>query len=201
VPQQTSRRSRQAAATRREIVDAARRLFAARGFAATSVRDVAAEAGVSLQTIYDSVGSKRALVLALNDALDTAAGIPELAAAAMTSDDVDDVVRLGPRIACAIVERAGDILRVVLEASQHDAAVRQVRAEGNARHRAGARAVVDALRARGALPADRTDDDTVERLAVIVDAQVALMLHDDYDWPVTRIETWLTDLVRAHVLH
>ena len=52
------RRERMALETRRDIVQAARRLFAERGYAQTSVNDIAAEAGVALQTIYARLGSK-----------------------------------------------------------------------------------------------------------------------------------------------
>ena len=38
--------------TRRESLEAARRLFAERGYVGTSVADIAAEAGVAVQTIY-----------------------------------------------------------------------------------------------------------------------------------------------------
>lgn len=55
-------RARQARATRKEIVDAAGRLFAERGFAATTVDAVAAEAGVSRKTVFTSVGGKVALL-------------------------------------------------------------------------------------------------------------------------------------------
>ena len=37
---------------------AARRHFASKGYAATSLKEIAADAGVSVQTVYDSVGSK-----------------------------------------------------------------------------------------------------------------------------------------------
>src|SRR3954463_10933112 len=83
----SSRRERQAQQTREEILRAARRLFAERGYARTSVRDIARAAGVSAQTVYDSVGSKSALVVRLNDVIATEAGIRELAIAAAQSTD------------------------------------------------------------------------------------------------------------------
>src|SRR5436309_15334764 len=46
-------------ASRREILEAAHRLFVERGYVATSVPAIAAEAGVAVQTIYNTVGSKR----------------------------------------------------------------------------------------------------------------------------------------------
>jgi AcrR family transcriptional regulator len=46
-------------ASRREILEAAHRLFVERGYVATSIPAIAAEAGVAVQTIYNTVGSKR----------------------------------------------------------------------------------------------------------------------------------------------
>ena len=46
-------------ASRREILQAAHRLFLQHGYVATSIPAIAAEAGVAVQTIYNTVGSKR----------------------------------------------------------------------------------------------------------------------------------------------
>jgi AcrR family transcriptional regulator len=54
-------------------------LFAEKGYAATSVAEVAAAAGASVQTIYDSVGSKAELVSALNDLIGEEGGVAPLA--------------------------------------------------------------------------------------------------------------------------
>ncbi len=57
-----TRRELAAAETQRVIVDTASRLFLDHGYNATSIAQIAAEAGVALQTIYNSVGSKRELL-------------------------------------------------------------------------------------------------------------------------------------------
>jgi AcrR family transcriptional regulator len=54
-------RAEQAARTRREILDAARGLFAARGYGATTVAQIAAAAGVAVDTVYAAVGTKPVL--------------------------------------------------------------------------------------------------------------------------------------------
>jgi len=48
--------------TQRAIVESAAALFAENGFHATSIARIAATAGVAVQTIYNSVGSKRDLL-------------------------------------------------------------------------------------------------------------------------------------------
>lgn len=60
-------RAEQAAATRRAVLTAAHELFTERGWDATSVADVAHAAGVSVDTVYASVGRKPELLLAVVD--------------------------------------------------------------------------------------------------------------------------------------
>jgi len=60
-------RRERAEATRRAILDAARELFEARGYDATTVAGIAERAGVSVDTVYTSVGRKPQLVLAVID--------------------------------------------------------------------------------------------------------------------------------------
>ena len=56
-------------AGRDEIADAAFRLFASRGYEATAVDDIAAEAGVSRSTFFRSFGSKEAVIFPDHDKL------------------------------------------------------------------------------------------------------------------------------------
>lgn len=63
----TSTREEQARLTRRRVVDAARRLFVVQGYPGTTLAAVAAEAGVSVQTIYNAVGGKAALLKEVYD--------------------------------------------------------------------------------------------------------------------------------------
>jgi len=62
-------RTAQGAETRRRLYDVAIGLIASRGYEATTLRDVAREAGVSVGLLYRYFPSKRAVVLALYDDL------------------------------------------------------------------------------------------------------------------------------------
>jgi AcrR family transcriptional regulator len=57
-----SRREAAALQTRRAVIDAAHRLFLEKGYGGTALTEVAAEAGVSVQTVYGQLGSKRNLL-------------------------------------------------------------------------------------------------------------------------------------------
>ena len=64
-PYRSPLRAEQAEATRHRIIDAGLALFAERGYPGTSVTEIARAAGVSVETIYGSVGSKRGIIDAL----------------------------------------------------------------------------------------------------------------------------------------
>src|SRR6266511_3307820 len=59
------RRRAQAAATRREILEAAQRLFEQRGYAPTTMAAIAAEADVALKTVYVTFETKSGVLRAL----------------------------------------------------------------------------------------------------------------------------------------
>jgi AcrR family transcriptional regulator len=68
-PYESRRRQEQAAQTRRDIVTAAGTLFRERGYSATSMPDIAAEAGVVVETVYRAFGSKAGLFRAVIEAV------------------------------------------------------------------------------------------------------------------------------------
>ena len=63
----SSRRRQQARQTRDDILAAARARFLADGFAATTISAVAADAGVSVDTIYKTFGGKPGLVRSIHE--------------------------------------------------------------------------------------------------------------------------------------
>ena len=63
----TGARASSAEATRRAIVSAASRLFFERGYHGTGIDEIAAQAGVAVQTIYNSVGTKRDVLVRVLD--------------------------------------------------------------------------------------------------------------------------------------
>src|SRR3954451_14196395 len=109
-----TRRERQARQTQEEILQAARRLFAERGYARTTVRDIAESAGVSAQTVYDSIGSKQALVARLNDLIDQEAEIPRIVGESMASRDPVVMASTAARVTRSILEHCADILRAMV---------------------------------------------------------------------------------------
>src|SRR3989337_1499841 len=64
-PRRGPRRTRRGPLTRQQILDASLRLFSERGFARTTVRDIARQAGITDAAIYYHFESKRELLEAL----------------------------------------------------------------------------------------------------------------------------------------
>ncbi len=194
-----SLRERKAQLTRDEILRAARHLFAERGYARTSVRDIAQTAGVSAQTVYDSVGSKQALVSSLNDLIDTEAGIPGLALAAAESDDPHELAATNARITRSILEHCGDIVHALVTGASAEPELAAVLSEGQRRHVEGAGRVVGLLRRLDALgPTD--PDEAAETLAVVTDIRFALVMQEGYGWSLDRLESWMAETSRRLLL-
>ncbi len=195
-----SRRDRQAEQTRQDILQAARRLFAERGYARTSVRDIAETAGVSSQTVYDSIGSKRSLVAHLNDLIDNEAGIAAIAIAAAQSTDPATVVETNARITRAILDNCGDIIHAVVTGAAAEPDLIVALTEGHQRHLAGATQIVGLLQRLDALNQHLTPKEAADTLAAITDVQFALMLRETHGWPLERIDNWMRSTSRTLLL-
>jgi AcrR family transcriptional regulator len=179
----------QAAQTRRDIIMAATQLFTDRGYARTSVADIAAKAGVSVQTIYTSVGSKPQLITAMLDEIDAIAGIPELARQAAAATDAREIVAFQARITRQLNERCRDILAGVRSASAVDPDLAAAYAAGNARHLAGVRSTVDRLQAIGALATD--PEQAVATAAILTSIDVYTQLRTDHAFSFDDCESWV----------
>lgn len=73
-----AKRTRRGPQTRKQILDASLRLFSERGFARTTVRDIAHEAGITDAAIYYHFQSKREVLEALVEERGFVAGLQEL---------------------------------------------------------------------------------------------------------------------------
>lgn len=188
----STRRQKQAAATRQEIVLAARKLFGERGYSATSMADIAAEAETSVQTIYDSVGSKGAVVMAIVDLLDEEVDIPAILEEMRATRDPRHLIALEVRLQRQFQERCGDVLQAMLTSAEYEPDVAAAVNEGWSRHYGGARWIVEQLDAWGALRDELPVDRAAASLAVISWLSCARYV-DRCGWTYDQFETWLTE--------
>jgi len=195
-----SLRERQAQLTQAEILKAARRLFAERGYARTSVRNIAEAAGVSAQTVYDSIGSKQVLVTRLNDLIDEEANVATIARAAAESGDPQQIASLSAAVTRSILEHCGDIIHALVTGAAAEPDLEVALADGQRRHVEGAHRVVGMLQSMGAL-ADGVDPTAaVDTLSALSDIRVAGMLQEGYGWTLDRVEAWIASTCRTLLL-
>ena len=187
-----NRREVAAAETRREILRAARRLFAAHGYAGTSLQQIAEESGVAVQTIYSSVGSKAALVLALNDLIDEEAGVAELSAGVRAETDPPTMIARAIHLTRQLNERCGDLLQVMLSAVPAEPDVAAAFADGMRRHESGVSALAQRLGALGALRAGTTPERAGAAFAMMTSPPSWQQLTQRSGWTFDDSEAWLT---------
>jgi AcrR family transcriptional regulator len=191
---ESMRRATQAQQTRADIAQAAHRLFVARGWAATTVRAVAEEAGVSVPTVYAAYGGKAGLAQALVDAAaltaDRARQLEELESAKDPAGQLAAMAAFDRRL----FERAGDVIALVREAGGDLAEL-----YANARRDADEvrRQVFESWPA-GTL---RTDVPTsIDVYAALCTIDVYTTLTTERGWPPDRVERWWQGVLARELL-
>ncbi len=143
-------REDQARRTRAAVLDAAGACFLERGYAATTMRDVATRAGVSVQTVFGQ-GSKAGLLLACvdravvgdDDAVPLAEREPFVRF--MTAPDLDGKLAAMGQLARRYVPQTLPMIWVFTDAAAGDPEIAQAWAEYEQRRRTDVRALVSAL--------------------------------------------------------
>lgn len=189
----SARRQQQAEATRQEILHAARRLFVERGYASTTMADIAAEAGVAVQTIYTSCGSKRELVLALNDLIDQEAGVGELGKQLRTAEDPRTIIELGAKISRQLQERCGGLIEALMSAAAVEPEAAAAVEDGMARHRAGTEIAARRLGKLGALRDGMTVPRAATTLAALSSLTLWSQLRHQHGWSLDESERWIAE--------
>ena len=191
------RRREQARATREEIALAARRLFAERGWAATTVRDIARAARVSEPSVYNIYGGKAGIALALVDAVDLDADVPQQLAE-LAAADGDPVGQLGAMVAFdrRLLERGGDVISVMREAGRVEPDLAAAYQEGRRRGRETRQRVISSWPAEALR--DGIDLDTAcDAYAAMCNIDTYRSLTEEQGWAPDRVQRWWHDsLVR-----
>jgi AcrR family transcriptional regulator len=123
---ESPRRRAQAEATRREILEAAERLFAEQGYGVTTMAAIAKEANVALKTVYLAFETKSGLLRALwnlrlrGDAGDVPVGGREWYREVLDEPDPARALQLNARNSRAVKERFGRLHPVVRGAASVD---------------------------------------------------------------------------------
>ena len=194
------RRDQMAQQTRRDILRAARRLFAERSYAATSINDIAEEAGVAIQTIYARLGSKRGMLLALIDLIDEEAGVGPLAEDVASAADPLAALRAGVRLTRSFQERCGDIIEALFTAAGAEPELADAVTEGKRRHREAARITIDRIQQLHGLRSDAPPERAQALFALSTNHEAWRELINGYQIDWNPAEDWLVDALSRALL-
>ena len=182
------RRARQAAATRARIVEAAGRLFAERGYGATTIDAVAAEADVAVETVYARFKNKRNLLDAYLDVsiVGDAEPVPLLdrpeVQAVRAAADQHEQVQLLARIMRGVLERNAPVHAVLRTAVAVDPELDALAAEDDKRRKATQRTFVEMLASRGPLRAGLSIGDATDTLSALANPETFAYLTRRRGW-------------------
>jgi len=193
------RRAEQAAATRHLVLSAARDLFTQRGYAATTIVDIANQAEVAVDTVYAAVGRKPVVMrLVLESAIsgtddaipaEQRAYVTEMRSAATATEKLR-------RYATVIVEmqpRLAPIVIALREAAVTDQECSDLWDEISHRRARNMRLLAADLRSTGDLREDLTDDDVADIIWSMNSPEFWTLLVIERGWSPEQFEKWLAD--------
>jgi AcrR family transcriptional regulator len=194
-------RTAQAARTREQIIEAARRAFVRDGYSGTSMAGLAREAGVSRETLYKTFRTKPDLLKAVYDV--AVVGDHEAVAVAdrpeytqlLTEQAPDAAARTFGMLSAELVERIGPVLRVLADAA-HEPDLQDLLDATRAERLEGTRNLLIQLSGISAGPAL---DRAVDVVWTLISPEVALLLTDQRGWTREQYGHWLGEAVAEQV--
>lgn len=205
-PYDSPRRREQAAATRREILDAAQRLFQRDGYPATTMAAIAAEARVALKTVYVAYETKSGLLralwnLRLRGGQD---GVPMAQQAlyreVLDEPDPERELRLNARNSREGKLRVAAIAEAIRSAAPLDPDIAALWDRINTEYHTNQRAIIESLDAKNALKPDLEVERATDILWTINHPNTWQLLVVQRGWTPERYEQWAADTAITQVL-
>jgi AcrR family transcriptional regulator len=186
--------------TQQAIVEAAARLWQGRGLHAAGLEEIAAAAGVTRRTIYLHFGSKTALLLAVVDQAERAAGLPELVTRLRKAQTPEEILERLADIQVQYVPRIYESIRLVHAARREEPAADEVWNGRMRCRRATYRLLAARIQAQGQLDPGLTLDDAVMLIWVLTSPHMYEYLVVDGGWSLKRYRGHIIRLLRRALL-
>lgn len=199
------RRETQARLTRARIIAAAARRFLAHGYSGTTMRAVAADAGVALPTVELAFRTKARLLKAVIDV--AIAGDDEhvamldrqWAARAESIAGAADFIAAFAQVLTASAGRAAGLAAAALEGARADEDIAAVAAQLMSQRQVMAAWLVDGILLRSALRDGTSRGDAVDTVWTLMDPVIFCRLTEDRHWTPGQFQRWFTETV-THLL-
>jgi AcrR family transcriptional regulator len=195
-----NRRDEYAETTRREVVHAARKLFAEFGYAQTTVDRIARDARVSPATVYAQCGGKEGLLGTLMDLWTTSNLVPSIIADCASVDSGPAKLRVLAKGYVAIYAESGDIIRIVTSAAASTSSAETFLKIADKRHQEALREIVQGVHKVGDLADGISVDDAVKIIFFHFRYPQFYLAADDFGWGVDRASLWITERIESAIL-
>ena len=203
-PAPAGRRDR-ARATRLRMIHAAQKVFTSHGYAGARMIDVAAEAGVAVQTVYFTFHTKAELLQACYELAVLGEDDPRPPSAQpwysaiLAATDRHAAIRHFAEGNSAIAARVA-LLDDVVRSAAHEPDAAQVRAHNERLRRDGYTRIISHLAGLFGLPAGRDPASAVDILLTLAGPATYRSLVADYGWPHDRFVDWLAVTLSQQLL-
>ncbi|WP_433161106.1 TetR/AcrR family transcriptional regulator [Kribbella sp. CA-247076] len=188
-----SHRERQARATKEQVAQAARGLFAEQGYVVTTIAAISAAAGIPAQTIYSAFGNKPAILREISRLWIAEADTRRLAQESLVISDPAERLRSAAHWHTRQFETGIDVIRIYQEAARADA---RMAAEMQRVWAAREHELELFLQSfKGQLKPRALDI-----FLACTAAEVYQILVLDRSWPVEDYEAWLGDTLVSQLL-
>ncbi|MBF8185780.1 helix-turn-helix transcriptional regulator [Nonomuraea sp. K274] len=195
------RRTDAALSTRAAILDSARRLFLADGYAKVTVADIASAARVAVQTVYTSTGGKAAILAALLAPVVEDPAVEQTLIAIERTDDPRAIVAITAAGTRQAHERHWEIDWGLMHQNLAEPAVAAVKEAAMAAYLAALTAVADRLTALNALRPELDHADAVDLLWFYLGEPAWITLVGERGWGFDRAESWMAGAAQQALLH
>jgi AcrR family transcriptional regulator len=199
-PYRSVRRAEAAGDTRARILDAAMRLFVAKGYGKVTVNDIAREAGVAVPTVYTSAGGKTAILARIIDQAVHDPVVDATLAAVRRAGDAREVIDLLANGTRVDNERYHDIIQVNRTASAVDENATEIQERSNRNYREALADTLRRLRELDGLHDQFTDERATDVLWFYFGHQSWHTLVAELGWTWDEAEQWLRERAAAALL-
>ena len=204
-PYRSRVRAQRAEQSHKRILDAARELFLANGYARVTTATIAAQAGVSEALLFAAFGTKAGLIEALigqaaggDDAPIALRERPDWASMAAEHDARTAVGRFA-EMSAAMQQRTWRLIELARAAADTDQAMASLLARGATNRRADCRDFAQHTLA-AALRSDLTPAEAADVLWLYTSADIYRLLVGTAGWTHERYAAWLADTVARALL-
>ncbi|HEU0035206.1 MAG TPA: helix-turn-helix domain-containing protein [Kofleriaceae bacterium] len=196
-----SGRQRRALETQERVLDVARRLFAERGYAETTLDAIASEAGVATPTVYAAFQSKRGVLSALLHRLVSGApgGTPLLQMpgprAIAAEPDPRRMLAMFVQDVTGVQARVMPMYEVMKHAARTDDEIAELFGKMQQYRYGNLETIPKQLAVLGALREGLTIEDAARTLWVVTSPEARQLLCGQAGWSLEHYQAWLEDVL------